>query len=73
MRNVKPAVLSTIFNMADRDEETASQDYKGKDETKYRFNVSFNIIFKKQSEEIKIYFSIRKSRTIMFDTKIDGV
>jgi hypothetical protein len=29
MRNVKPAVLSTIFNMADREEETNCQDYKG--------------------------------------------
>lgn len=32
MRNVKPAVLSTIFNMADRDEDTSCQDYKGTNE-----------------------------------------
>lgn len=29
MRNVKPAVLSAIFNMADRDQEKDAKDYKG--------------------------------------------
>ena len=29
MRNVKPAVLSAIFNLADQEEGNDSQDYKG--------------------------------------------
>lgn len=29
MRSVKPAVLSAIFNLADKEEETNSHDYKG--------------------------------------------
>lgn len=73
MRNVKPAVLSTIFNMADRQEETSCQDYKGKNRIQHRFNDGVNIIFKKQSKEIKVHFSIRKSWTLRFDPKADGV
>ena len=29
MRNVKPVVLSAIFNMADQPEDNAANDYKG--------------------------------------------
>lgn len=29
MRNVKPVVLSAIFNMADQQEDNATNDYKG--------------------------------------------
>ena len=29
MRNVKPAVLSAIFSIVDKEEDTNNQDYKG--------------------------------------------
>lgn len=54
MRSVKPAVLSAIFNLADKEEESNSQDYKGNIFILYRFNISSYIILEKSCQERKV-------------------